>query len=136
MEVKTDKRTKAYKDSIEKAKKYDVEGFPPAEDRHGLVIEEEPGYTFIPCLECGGSGKGDGCMEQGGFVKGLCPECCGHKGTMKENKEMIGNPEQKVVTPKPKPDLLHCPGCGAELLEDERNTKSPAFCRECIWRNA
>ena len=37
---------------------------------------------------------------------------------------------------KPKPDLLHCPGCGAELLEDERNGKSVAYCRACIWRNA
>jgi len=39
-------------------------------------------------------------------------------------------------TPKPKPDLLHCPGCGAELLEDERNGKNVAYCRACIWENA
>jgi len=33
-------------------------------------------------------------------------------------------------------DFLHCPGCGAELLEDERNSTSVAYCRKCIWRNA
>jgi len=146
MEVKIDKRTKAYKDSIEKAKKFDVEGFPSAEERSGLAIEEEPGYTFIACPECGGSGKGDGCMEQGGFVRGLCPECCGHRGIMRKDKAMNpdvvldqGAPEAARMTIdalRPKPDLLHCPGCGAELLEDERNGKSVAYCRACIWRNA
>jgi len=40
------------------------------------------------------------------------------------------------VPPKPKPDLLHCPRCGVELLEDERNGKSAAHCRACIWENA
>ena len=33
-------------------------------------------------------------------------------------------------------DLLHCPGCGVELLDDERNSKSAAYCRACIWRKA
>jgi len=68
----------------------------------------------------------------------------------KEYKEMVGNPEaaEAILTPpgepigkippppKPKPDLLHCPRCGVELLEDERNGKSVAHCRKCIWENA
>ena len=51
-----------------------------------------------------------------------------------------------TVTPPPqatdeppipvKADLLHCPGCGTELLEDERNLKGPAYCRKCIWKDA
>ena len=40
------------------------------------------------------------------------------------------------VEPRPVADLLHCPRCGSELLEDERNSKSPAHCRQCVWRNA
>ena len=71
----------------------------------------------------------------------------------KEYKDMVNNPEiavegvddaikllesrgMRVSTPKSGRDLLHCPGCGVELLEDERNTKSPAYCNECIHADA
>jgi len=49
------------------------------------VLEElEKNKNFIPCSECEGTGKGEGCMEQGGYVSGLCPECCGHRGVIKD----------------------------------------------------
>ena len=84
MEVKVDKRTNAYKDSI---KNQAVEPTPQeVADTMEAIEQSDPPVVYPP--------------------------------------------------PKPKPDLLHCPRCGVELLEDERNGKSVAYCRACIWRNA
>src|SRR4030095_12043241 len=33
---------------------------------------------YINCRTCDGTGKGEACFEQGGPVKGLCPDCCGY----------------------------------------------------------
>ena len=87
MEVKIDKRTKEYK-----LRKMELEKSSVLEGRD-LSLEE-----IELCSTCGGSGKGEGCIEQGGFVKGLCPECCGHKGNWKnkENKESM----EKITNPE------------------------------------
>jgi hypothetical protein len=39
-----------------------------------------PAPTWHACEKCNGTGSGSGCLEQGGRLAGLCPECCGHKG--------------------------------------------------------
>ena len=52
-------------------------------------------------------------------------------GLVLDESEIVEKPSARPVA-----DLLHCPRCGSELLEDERNSKSPAHCRQCVWRNA
>ena len=32
-------------------------------------------------------------------------------------------------------DFDHCPGCGAELLEDEKSSTCEAHCNKCIYKN-
>jgi hypothetical protein len=34
--------------------------------------------TKITCQMCHGSGRGNGCIEQGGPIHGLCDGCCGY----------------------------------------------------------
>jgi hypothetical protein len=38
------------------------------------------------CPTCRGTGRGAGCMEQGGFTHGLCPDCHGYGKWMREAK--------------------------------------------------
>jgi len=136
MEVKIDKRTKAYRDSIEKARPFHPADFGPIEECDGLLIEEVPGYKFTPCTTCGGSGKGEGCMEQGGPVFGLCPSCCGHKGTMDKVDSDPDIPVDKVVF-ETVSDFMVCSeiGCTNRHPEDETFRTRPEPCYACVMRN-
>ena len=112
MEVKIDKRTNAYKDSLKQITNHEiaVEVAPVLEKVDTTAVEPVPTPASVVAA-----------------IKLL---------------ESVG----ATVTPPPqatdeppipvKADLLHCPGCGAELLEDERNLKGPAYCRKCIWKEA
>ena len=114
MEAKIDKRTNAYKKGVEMAK---------AEIT--AKIEENITNPEIVVVESDRIGSqhsvGISYTKDGG----------------------LGNPVAVCTDPPTdeppipvKADLLHCPGCGTELLEDERNLKGPAYCRKCIWKDA
>ena len=134
--VKIDKRTREYK----------------MQQTQGEVktVLPEDGYEFVPCFKCGGSGKGEGCMEQGGFVRGLCPECCGHKGTNKKKagESESGKPSGRKLRKKPNyakltqcgEDFSKCMKCGTDLPPNEQGStafrKVPECCDDCVWENA
>ena len=126
MEVKIDKRTKEYKESVK------LSGEAP----------KRAGFDYIKCSKCGGTGKGEGCMEQGGFVKGLCPECCGHRGWYERSEEGSqqpvvleqGLPEKVDFSQKANnPGFKLCCVCGEDTLElnDDGSQKRRKFGEPC-----
>ena len=133
MEAKIDKRTKEYKESV-LAQGEDA----PVITNPEIVVEESlaqpsplkqvESFTTAGVVESDRSGSSHDVSvpytKDGGLGEpvAVCTDAA--------RKYKYSNGRLNKV------DLLHCPGCGTELLEDERNLKGPAYCRKCIWKDA
>ena len=124
MEVKIDKRTKEYKENM---KAHDdlnrinddlnrINGVEPASP----PTEPYP-EPVVPDTTTAGVEQSDP------------PEIKDEQSEVEKAIKLLESHGVVVLTPgKSGVDLLHCPGCGVELLEDERNMKNRAFCSECV----
>ena len=130
MEVKVDKRTKEYKASVnpENMKEMTGDGLKPDVNilTDVAIIDELDVFDNRP-------------------PKPTKKEFLDTMEAIEQSDPPVINPEYakridnviiEAAAKPPKPDLLHCLRCGVELLDDERNSKSFACCRKCIWRNA
>jgi len=135
-EPKVDKRTKEYKERLAL-----IEEIREAERKEAAREGRKVRTELYICPKCDGTGKGEGCMEQGGFVRGLCPECCGHKMWLKGEKVAEEKIETKGHYEKPEnnPGWKLCMYCGKELPPNEDGSpkwrKFPEPCYDCTWRN-
>jgi hypothetical protein len=65
---------------------------------------------WVPCRHCRATGIGSGCHEQGGWISGLCPECCGHKGWMSNSEPVPGSRWRKTPRAAKAVDRYSGPG--------------------------
>ena len=120
MEVKIDKRTKEYKKSMEQITNPEIAVEVTREEfLKDVLLHPEP--DTMDMIEQ---------TEQPSRKPWEIPP------EVDEAIKLLESRGISVNVPRVAVDLLHCPDCGVELLEGERNTRSQAHCSVCIKKNA